>query len=191
MVRNNITNNGQKETITFTLIPNVTHSSFVSPRRKRSVDLSENWIPDPLGTAVSDLGKGWRPRGGLGTGHPLKKHSIPILPKRYTFPCFSLWSCQKSWISPSAAILAMDIPCDCIYNYDTKILEVNLFAFAYRLFHRDFSPINRTYCIFHSTYNMSCWLELNVEWKLNERCNMSCWLERNLYETVCRQMQTN
>ena len=23
----------------------------------------------------------------------------------------------------------------------TKILEVNLFAFAYRLFHRDFSPI--------------------------------------------------
>ena len=25
----------------------------------------------------------------------------------------------------------------------TKILEVNLFAFAYRLFHRDFSPINR------------------------------------------------
>ena len=25
----------------------------------------------------------------------------------------------------------------------TKILEVNLFAFAYRLFHRDFSPLNR------------------------------------------------
>ena len=24
----------------------------------------------------------------------------------------------------------------------TKILEVNLFAFAYRLFQRDFSPIN-------------------------------------------------
>ena len=24
----------------------------------------------------------------------------------------------------------------------TKILEVNLFAFAYRLFHRDFSPLN-------------------------------------------------
>ena len=29
----------------------------------------------------------------------------------------------------------------------TKILEVNLFAFAYRLFHRDFSPINEAYCI--------------------------------------------
>ena len=42
----------------------------------------------------------------------------------------------------------------------TNILEVNLFAFAYRLFHRDFSP-------------------------------MSNALERNLYETVCRQMQTN
>ena len=27
-------------------------------------------------------------------------------------------------------------------SYNTKILEVNLFAFAYRLFHRDFSPIN-------------------------------------------------
>ena len=38
-----------------------------------------------------------------------------------------------------------------------KILEVHLFAFAYRLFHRD----------------------------------MSRWLGRNLYETVCRQMQTN
>ena len=36
----------------------------------------------------------------------------------------------------------------------TKILEVNLFAFAYRLFHEDFSPINgvlpilETLCIF-------------------------------------------
>ena len=29
----------------------------------------------------------------------------------------------------------------------TKILEVNLFAFAYRLFHRDFSPINGTFCM--------------------------------------------
>ena len=28
-----------------------------------------------------------------------------------------------------------------------KILEVNMFAFAYRLFHRDFSPINGTYCM--------------------------------------------
>ena len=27
----------------------------------------------------------------------------------------------------------------------TKILEVNLFAFAYRLFHSDFSPINVVY----------------------------------------------
>ena len=29
----------------------------------------------------------------------------------------------------------------------TKVLEVNLFAFANRLFHRDFSPINWAYCI--------------------------------------------
>ena len=33
-----------------------------------------------------------------------------------------------------------------IYIY-TKILEVNLFAFAYRLFRRDFSPLDGTYCI--------------------------------------------
>ena len=28
----------------------------------------------------------------------------------------------------------------------TKILEVNLFAFAYRLFRRDFCPLDGTYC---------------------------------------------
>ena len=28
----------------------------------------------------------------------------------------------------------------------TKILEVNLFAFAYRLFRGDFSPLDGTYC---------------------------------------------
>ena len=49
----------------------------------------------------------------------------------------------------------------------TKILEVNLFAFAYRLFRRDFSPLDGTYC------------------------NMSHRVGRNLYETVCRRMQTN
>ena len=53
----------------------------------------------------------------------------------------------------------------------TKILEVNLFAFAYRLFRRDFSPLDGTYCIPSS--------------------NMSRRVGRNLYETVCRQMQTN
>ena len=35
----------------------------------------------------------------------------------------------------------------CVYIYIyTKILEVNLFAFAYRLFRRDFSPLDGTYC---------------------------------------------
>ena len=33
-----------------------------------------------------------------------------------------------------------------IYMY-TKILEVNLFAFAYRLFRIDFSPLDGTYCM--------------------------------------------
>ena len=32
-------------------------------------------------------------------------------------------------------------------QYYTKILEVNLFAFAYRLFRRDFSPLDGTYTI--------------------------------------------
>ena len=35
-----------------------------------------------------------------------------------------------------------------IYIYThTKILEVNLCAFAYRLFHRDFSPLDGASCI--------------------------------------------
>ena len=43
-----------------------------------------------------------------------------------------------------------------IYIY-TKILEVNLFAYAYRLFHRDFSPINGTFCIgTHSFSSFIC-----------------------------------
>ena len=45
----------------------------------------------------------------------------------------------------------------------TEILEVNLFAFAYRLVHEDFSPI------------------YGAERRL----------ERNLHETVCKQMQIN
>ena len=51
--------------------------------------------------------------------------------------------------------------------YYTKILEVNLFEFAYRLFHKGFSPID------------------GAHRALPRR------LERNLHETVCRQMQTN
>ena len=57
----------------------------------------------------------------------------------------------------------------------TKILEVNLFAFAYRLFRRDFSPLDGTYCMGTHEYP----------------CNMSRRVGRNLYETVCRQMQIN
>ena len=38
----------------------------------------------------------------------------------------------------------------------TKILEVNLFAFAYRLFRRDFSPLDGTFCIMLDTrYTLS------------------------------------
>ena len=37
----------------------------------------------------------------------------------------------------------------------TKIPEVNLFAFAYRLFRRDFSPLDGTYCIYIYVYMYS------------------------------------
>ena len=37
----------------------------------------------------------------------------------------------------------------------TKILEVNLFAFAYRLFHEDFSPINRA---LHDTQHFASYI---------------------------------
>ena len=51
----------------------------------------------------------------------------------------------------------------------TKILEVNLFAFAYRLFRRDFSPLNGTYCMgTHSLLlflvGMSTHAICHVEW---------------------------
>ena len=39
----------------------------------------------------------------------------------------------------------------------TRILEVNLFAFAYRLFRRDFSPLDGTFCIgTHSFFEFIC-----------------------------------
>ena len=70
--------------------------------------------------------------------------------------------CPKSY-------LIKNINCSLLLFADTilEVLEVNLFAFAYRLFRRDFSPLDGTYC------------------------NMSHRVGRNLYETVCRQMQTN
>ena len=52
----------------------------------------------------------------------------------------------------------------------TKITEVNLSVFVYRLFHDDFSPIVRT--IIQSVYFFRR-------------------LERNLHETVCKQMLIN
>ena len=48
-----------------------------------------------------------------------------------------------------------------LYMY-TKILEVNLFAFAYRLFRRDFSPLDGTYCIYICMLQFICILELQV-----------------------------
>ena len=71
-----------------------------------------------------------------------------------------------------------------IYIYiSTKILEVNLFAFAYRLFRRDFSPLDGTYCM-----GTHCFVEISphstghIAWVLNEYpCNMPRRVGRNLY----------
>ena len=94
---------------------------------------------------------------------------------------------------------------------NTKILEVNLFAFAYRLFRRDFSPLDgdlRTCilesqvveCSMGSFYTQrfqkliclhlptNCFVEISPH---STPCKMSRRVGRNLYETVCRQMQTN
>ena len=50
-----------------------------------------------------------------------------------------------------------------IINY-TKILNVNLFAFAYRLFHEDFSPIDGA---LHDTQPFSSFIYINLVGFLN------------------------
>ena len=50
----------------------------------------------------------------------------------------------------------------------TKILEVNFFAFAYRLFRRDFSPLDGTYCMgTHSFLQLYMYFELIWEGFMN------------------------
>ena len=61
----------------------------------------------------------------------------------------------------------------------TKILDVNLFAFAYRLFHRDFSSLNWLFAFV--LILLFFWITMQTPH----------WVERNLYETVCWQMETN
>ena len=56
-----------------------------------------------------------------------------------------------------------------IWKEVTKILEVNLFAFAYRQFHRDFSSINGTYCMgTHSFFQLYMYFMLIWEGFMNE-----------------------
>ena len=56
------------------------------------------------------------------------------------------------------------------YTY-TKILEVNLFAFAYRLFHEDFFPINGA---LHDTQPLSSFIYINLVGFLNGSFNLFC-----------------
>ena len=44
----------------------------------------------------------------------------------------------------------------------TKILEVNLFAFAYRHIHRDFSPVNGAFCI--GTHSLFIYINIVSSW---------------------------
>ena len=57
----------------------------------------------------------------------------------------------------------------------TKILEVNLFAFAYRLFRRDFSPLDGTFCILH--------FALVLHWSTNAKCPVE-WREISTKQSV-------
>ena len=45
------------------------------------------------------------------------------------------------WCDPVFIHLLLEYSVKILQNEYTEILEVNLFAFAYRLFHEDFSPI--------------------------------------------------
>ena len=93
---------------------------------------------------------------------------LPYEPAYSTFPCTFIWLVflkQLTMFCMYKHVLQIGIPPECCdwsswkyslhsagsifthkYIYiHTKILEVNLFAFAYRLFHRDFSLINGAY----------------------------------------------
>ena len=52
--------------------------------------------------------------------------------------------CKKIMIQFICILESQVVECSMGCFFYTKILEVNLFAFAYRLFHEDFSPIDGT-----------------------------------------------
>ena len=64
---------------------------------------------------------------------------------------------------------SIDVGIKCIFSLLTKILEANLFAFAYRLFRRDFSPLDGTYCMgTHSFLQLYMYFVLIWEGFMNE-----------------------
>ena len=61
----------------------------------------------------------------------------------------------------------LTVECYTYRNY-TKILEVNLFVFAYRLFHEDFSSIVGDFCIgTHSFFQLYMYFKLIWEGFMN------------------------
>ena len=50
----------------------------------------------------------------------------------------------------------------------TKILEVNLFAFAYRLFHEDFSPIDGALHVLPIEHSTTCDSTTNLNYTIHD-----------------------
>ena len=67
----------------------------------------------------------------------------------------------------------------------TKILEVNLFAFAYRLFHRHFSPINET---LHCPVD---WREISMKQSVGKCKCLVDWREMSMKQSVGKCKQIN
>ena len=84
------------------------------------------------------------------SGRMAREHKFLVLPslKLLHLVCSLLVCCQHIHIY--TIYMYSGITSGRVLNGEllyTKILEVNLFAFAYRLFRRDFSPLDGTYCM--------------------------------------------
>ena len=66
----------------------------------------------------------------------------------------------------------------------TKILEVNLFAFAYRLFRRDFSPLDGTYCNMCLPFVFTIYIFISIERNNRDLNYPSALFSQMLEETI-------
>ena len=73
-------------------------------------------------------------------------------------------------------------------NY-TKILEVNLFAFAYRPFHTDFSPINRTFCQSYIHFSSLQFYSVQLFLQYNNQLFLQCMSARIIQHNIAKLKQ--